>query len=519
MGVHKKFILSWAAGALLLLAVFYAAMSWLWSAARASGAASLESQVSSVLVSDLAEGNLFKLGATLSRLMQSGALEYAEIRSFSRPGGWERLYRTQSAWGDTAPAFSGFACGSARKIIPHRGEGVSLVTTLPSNIEGTECVALFLSSDLPAELKAFKNRLALSFGLLLAALFGAFLWLTISWHKKTLRLEVAAKTAVAEKEAAVGRMAAQVAHDIRSPLAALGAAAKGLELPADQRALIDGAVGRMQGIADDLLQRYRGPSAAPAGARPAVSGLAGLIEQVLAEKRLQLKAGVKLEFDGGGTGLKALVVPKEFQRLISNLLNNSLEALEGRGTVLVRLSAAGGKVLVEVKDDGRGIPPEILAKLGQKGETHGKAGGSGLGLYHARAAAEAWGGSLTVGSAPGKGTGVVIALPRPAAGGLAVLLDDDELVHLNWKLAAKGAGVELRAYRRPEEFVAAVSALPKDTPLYIDSELGGGVKGEKLAEGLRADGFARLTLVTGRAPEEFAALAWLTVAGKEPPWG
>lgn len=61
---------------------------------------------------------------------------------------------------------------------------------------------------------------------------------------------------------AVSDIAAQVAHDIRSPLAALGAAAKGLELlPPEQRSLIEGAVVRMQGIANDLLQRYRAPSA------------------------------------------------------------------------------------------------------------------------------------------------------------------------------------------------------------------------------------------------------------------
>ncbi|PIU19479.1 MAG: hypothetical protein COT18_07230 [Elusimicrobia bacterium CG08_land_8_20_14_0_20_59_10] len=85
---NKRFVLYWLAGACFLLVFFYAATAWLWSAARASAAAALESQVSSVLANDLAEGNLFKLGASLSRLMQSGSLDYAEIRSFSAGGGW-----------------------------------------------------------------------------------------------------------------------------------------------------------------------------------------------------------------------------------------------------------------------------------------------------------------------------------------------------------------------------------------------------------------------------------------------
>jgi len=77
--------------------------------------------------------------------------------------------------------------------------------------------------------------------------------------------EVLQKASRLESELAVSKatsdLAAQVAHDIRSPLAALGAAAKGLDIPAEQRKLMEGAVGRMQGIADDLLERYRAPGA------------------------------------------------------------------------------------------------------------------------------------------------------------------------------------------------------------------------------------------------------------------
>jgi len=317
-------------------------------------------------------------------------------------------------------------------------------------------------------------------------------------------------------------LAAQVAHDIRSPLAALGAAAKGLSLQEEQRTLIDGAIGRMNGIADDLLRRYRAPGVAE-GPKIETHGLAGLIEQVIAEKRLQHKdkPGVKIEFAAAAGGLRAAVDAKELQRLVSNLVNNSVEALSGPGTVAVRLGAEDGKVLIEIKDDGKGIPPELLAKLGQKGETHGKAGGTGLGLYHARTAAESWGGGLKIESAPGKGTAVVISLPaaaRPAAGLRAVLLDDDALVHMNWKMAAKAAGADLKLFKTPQELAAAAGTLPRDIPLYIDSELGGGLKGEDIALELHGKGFTDISMATGHGPEKFAHLPWLKVTGKEPPW-
>lgn len=322
-------------------------------------------------------------------------------------------------------------------------------------------------------------------------------------------------------------LAAQVAHDIRSPLAALGAAAESLELPAEQRALIDGAVGRMRGIADDLLERYRAPSSAPAlKAGPGACALEGLIAQVIAEKRLQHKdkAGLKLDFKAGDKGIEASVEPKELQRLLSNLINNSVEAFDGPGSVAVVLSLRGNKVLLEVKDDGKGIPPAVLARLGRKGETHGKAGGNGLGLFHAKTAVEGWGGNFKISSQPGKGTTVTIVLPeagrRHSKTGrrLAVLLDDDLLVHMNWKMAARTAGVALKVCKKPEELEGVLEGLPKDTPLYIDSDLGGGVKGEDIASGLHVKGFSEITMATGHGPEKFAHLPWLKVSGKEPPF-
>jgi len=329
-----------------------------------------------------------------------------------------------------------------------------------------------------------------------------------------------------ESELAVSRatsdLAAQVAHDIRSPLAALGASVKGLSLPDEQRTLIDGAVGRMQGIADDLLRRYRAPGAETKG-KVETCALSGLIEQVVAEKRIQHKerAGLKIAFDNSADGARAAVDPKELQRLISNLVNNAVEALEKGGSVAVVLSASDGRVLIKISDDGKGIPSEILSKLGQKGETHGKSDGTGLGLYHARVSVESWGGSLTIESEPGKGTSVLISLPaaaKPAAGLSAVLLDDDPLVHMNWRMAAKAAGAELKAYKTPQELLAAAETLPRDIPLHIDSELGDGEKGEDIAKELHDKGFTDITMATGHDAGKFAHLPWLKTAGKEPPW-
>ena len=100
-----------------------------------------------------------------------------------------------------------------------------------------------------------------------------------------------------------------------------------------------------------------------------------------------------------------------------------------------------------------------------------------------------------------------------------VLLDDDALVRMTWTVAAKSKGIRLAAFKTPAELLAAVVGLPKDTPIYLDSELGEGLKGEDVARGLHAKGFSSLHLTTGHPPETLPPMPWIKrVVGKEPPW-
>ena len=92
------------------------------------------------------------------------------------------------------------------------------------------------------------------------------------------------------------------------------------------------------------------------------------------------------------------------------------------------------------------------------------------------------------------------------------------LVHMNWKMAAKAAGADLKLFKTSQELLAAVETLPRDIPLYIDSELGNGAKGEDIAKDLHDKGFTDITMATGHEAAKFARLPWLKTAGKEPPW-
>jgi hypothetical protein len=99
----------------------------------------------------------------------------------------------------------------------------------------------------------------------------------------------------------------------------------------------------------------------------------------------------------------------------------------------------------------------------------------------------------------------------------AVLVDDDPLVHLTWKMYAKMTGVVFAAYKTPEEFMEA--GVSRDCEVYVDSDLGGDLKGEEFARMLFSVGYRNITLATGHSPDSFPAMPWIkNIIGKDPPW-
>lgn len=341
--------------------------------------------------------------------------------------------------------------------------------------------------------------------------------------------EVQDKVREAEVNKSRYLLATQVAHDIRSPLAALdGVLSDVSQMPDGKLSLIRMATGRIRDIANDLLETGRGTKTdAARTTAPAACRLADLIEPLIVEKRLQYRAKPEIEIearlDAGSRELSASVDAVEFTRVLSNVVNNAVEALgDGPGKVLATLSSIDGELVVAVEDDGKGIPPEILSRIGRRGETHGKDGGSGLGLHHAKTSVESWGGKFEIQSKVGEGTRVLLRLPAATSGAAAdavILIDDDKLVQMVWRLAAKSSGKTLTVFASPKEFSASESGLSRETVIYVDSDLGEGVRGEDFAKQLHDRGFANLYLATGRPPDSLPPMPWIKgIIGKAAPW-
>jgi signal transduction histidine kinase len=103
------------------------------------------------------------------------------------------------------------------------------------------------------------------------------------------------------------------------------------------------------------------------------------------------------------------------RQVLDNLLSNALDAVGQGGAVEVTTALDGGRVCVEVRDDGPGIPPDVLPRVFDPFFTTKEPGrGTGLGLAISLTFAESIGGALTAESKPGAGTRFRLWLPRRA---------------------------------------------------------------------------------------------------------
>ncbi len=222
-----------------------------------------------------------------------------------------------------------------------------------------------------------------------------------------------------ERLAAVGSVAASVAHEVGNPLAAvtgyLAMARAGDLPPAEARAHLERAdreLQRINRIMLDLLEYARPPRMewTPVDLNALLRDLA---HHLAGQPDF---AGVRIAL-APADGLPA--VRADYHRTRQMLLNlalNAAQALGGRGEVRLetfRPDAPGRAAGVRVGDDGPGIAPEVLARLFEPFATAGKgARGTGLGLAICRRTAEAMGATLEVQTAPAAGTTFTVLFPE-----------------------------------------------------------------------------------------------------------
>lgn len=206
----------------------------------------------------------------------------------------------------------------------------------------------------------------------------------------------------------------QVAHDIRSPLSVLNLIAPTLGLASTEKSeLIMQSVERINNIAEDLLNKGKVSNRLGKGFE-----IVGLLEKILREKKSLSgdKVVFKLIHNSNRPTVKIGIEEENFLRIISNILNNSIEALVNQqGKILLEVSLLENGLILVIEDNGIGIPKEIQKEIGKKGFSYGKDSsinaGSGLGVFYCKEVVEKAGGTVTLMSNSGRGTRVEISLP------------------------------------------------------------------------------------------------------------
>ena len=230
------------------------------------------------------------------------------------------------------------------------------------------------------------------------------------------------KAQLHSKQLAIAQITAQVAHDIRSPLVALDIVSSNLsELPSDKRLIAQGAINRIKDIANKLLDqnRLKSPQLTKVPADADDQGtqlLSDVIDGIVIEKQVEYRFSrpdfkIKHIITEEDHGIFANTQPLELERIISNLINNAIEASDKDGSTTISYRRSKNATKILITDNGRGIPKEILPRIMEYGFTFNKPLGSGLGLFHAKKSIEGWGGKLSIDSSAEQGTTVTISLP------------------------------------------------------------------------------------------------------------
>jgi PAS domain S-box-containing protein len=219
-----------------------------------------------------------------------------------------------------------------------------------------------------------------------------------------------------ERLATVGRMAAQVAHEIRNPLSSIGLNAELLEddlahTEEGRRLLkaIQSEVDRLAAITEEYLRyaRLPIPQLRPLSLHGFLSSLCDFLRPETEARKVQLR----LQLSPGELELRA--DESQLRQALLNLIRNAFEALSEKGTlVLLRASREEEFAEIAVTDDGPGIPEEVLPRIFEPFFST-KSGGTGLGLALTQQLIEGHGGQLSVKTSP-NGTTFLLRLPlRP----------------------------------------------------------------------------------------------------------
>ncbi|MFY7994335.1 MAG: hybrid sensor histidine kinase/response regulator [Bacteriovoracaceae bacterium] len=439
----------------------------------------------------------------------------------------------------------------------------------------------------------------------------------------------------------------QVAHDVRSPLTSLEYFVRNslVKLAENERLIVKQSIERIIDILSTL-----------GGRKDAIRDIEkcevmdALLKRIVSEKRVEfeMQRNVQIDFVNNlPYGVFVKICKPDFYRVMSNLINNSVESVvpTKKNEIVITTNLNNERCFISIRDNGKGISEDRLAKVFDYGVSFDKPNGTGIGLSYAKDTVSKYGGDLRIQSKEGEGTIVSISLPivspprwfkpslaiqskniciidddqsihsiwdeilarfdmnivhlnsydqfrewltkinsddymflfdlelissevdgieiikqynlndrstlvtshyddddvqrraealgvkiipKEAAANIkielvskrtetVVLIDDDKIMHFHWSLYCQKNGVSFKGFKTVDEFLEESFSFDKDVKIYIDSNLGDGLKGDIESERIYLQGFSNLFLATGYHADDIEKPSWIKkIFSKDP---
>src|SRR6516165_2194923 len=202
--------------------------------------------------------------------------------------------------------------------------------------------------------------------------------------------------------AADRELAVDASHQLRTPLTALSMRLEEMIAAADDPEVVreegSAALAQAERLADVVTQLLS-PARRAIAASAELTGIDEIVQQQVVEWEPAFRRARRKLVVIGVRGLQAHVTPGGLAQVLATLLDNAL--MHGGGTVTLQTSQNARSVVIEVRDEGKGVPPDLVSRIFER-SVSGRPEGTGLGLALARTMAAADGGR------------VVLIKPKPA---------------------------------------------------------------------------------------------------------
>ena len=252
-----------------------------------------------------------------------------------------------------------------------------------------------------------------------------------TWHLTNLidkanaeREEMSRAFVRSAKLASIGELSTGLAHEINNPLAIISAEQTNIsdivsDLKGDSNeieTILDSIkrsktqIQRCANITQKMLQfgRKQESRLEPTNLVPRMQEILNLLERRASVRNIKIESEIEDQLP------PVIVDPIEFEQVMVNLINNSIDALPNGGNIIIKAHGKKDHLHLEVADNGIGIAADDLERVFEPFFTTKPAGkGTGLGLSMCFGIVHSWGGSIKAESHKGKGTIIKIKLPLP----------------------------------------------------------------------------------------------------------